>query len=72
MQSKLFEYAVVFDPKPQRDAAGNDVTPKAEILIAPTVVLAKTETEVQILAARGIPATHLDKLDQVQVCIRPF
>jgi hypothetical protein len=42
------------------------------LLVSPKFVLAKSDKEVAMRAAREIPETHLDKLDQVEVCVRPF
>jgi hypothetical protein len=70
--AKLFEYAVVYHPKPTKDAQGNDTTP-ADVLVTPVSwVLAKSDKEVAIIAAKGIGDDYNDKLDQVEICIRPF
>lgn len=63
----LFEYAVLFHPK-KKDGDSQ----LAEILIPPVLVVARSETEVTIRASRAIPDSHLDKLDQVEVRVRPF
>ncbi len=70
--ARLFEYAVIYHPKETSDAQGNDTTPKDELLTAPTSILASSDREVGIIAGRGIDAKYLDKLDQVEVVIRPF
>lgn len=70
--SKLFEYAVIFRPKTVKDSAGNETQGPDELLVKPTYILAKSDKEVGIRAAREIPDTHLDKLDQIEVCVRPF
>jgi hypothetical protein len=70
--AKLFEYAVIHHPKERRDAMGNDVTPKDQILKDVTRILANTDKEVGMLASREIPPDYLDKLDEVEIVVRPF
>lgn len=70
--SKLYEYAIIYHPKTTKDAAGNESQGPDELLVKPTFVLAKSDKEVAMRAAREIPETYLDKLDQVEVCVRPF
>ncbi len=72
MAQKLFEYAVLYHPKPtkeQRDA-GDDIT--SVIVVAPRVVLAKDEKVAALLVARSIPEEYVDKLEKVEIVIRPF
>lgn len=69
---KLFEYCVLFQPKETQDAQGNDTTAKSVVLKPITSILASSDREVSIIAGRGIPDEYLDKLDQVEVVIRPF
>ena len=69
---KLFEYAVLYHPKVVKDAQGNETQGPDAIVSDPKFVLAKDEKEIAIRAARAIPDTYLDKLDQVEIVIRPF
>lgn len=69
---KLFEYAVIYQPKTVKDAQGNETQGSAELLVKPTHILAKSDKEVAMRAAREIPETFLDRLDQIEVCVRPF
>lgn len=72
MAQRIFEYAIIFHPvqtKEQRDAGQK---PKSMILTPVTQVLAIDEKEVGLLAARSIPSEYTDKLDQVEIAIRPF
>ena len=71
-KGKLFEYAVLHHPKPKKDAAGNEEIAKSSILTDVTRVLAGTPDEVSILAARSIPDNYMDKLDEVDIVVRPF
>ena len=50
-----------------KETQGPDV-----IVRTPEYVLAKDDKEVAIRAARAIPETYLDKLDQVEILVRPF
>jgi hypothetical protein len=72
MAQKLFEYAVLYHPKPtkeQRDA-GEEVG--SVILVSPTTTLAKDEKIAAMVVARAIPQEYVDKLDKVEIIIRPF
>lgn len=72
-KGKLFEYAVIYHPKEKKDAAGNPLEEKKSILVQDlTSVLAVSEQEVGMLAARSIPADYADKLDSVEILIRPL
>ena len=71
-KSKLYEYAVLYHPKPKKDQAGNEEETTSAILTDITRVLAATPDEVSILAARSIPEEYLDKLPQVDIVVRPF
>jgi hypothetical protein len=69
-RKNLFEYAVLFHPKSTKDAMGNDTTPPTEIVTPLTVVLAQSDKEVSMVAARGLPEKFLDKLDDIDIIIR--
>lgn len=71
-RGRLFEYAVLYHPKQKKDNAGNDITPKSEMIVEPTRVLAENEKEVGIKASRAVPATYDEKLDDVEILVRPF
>ena len=60
----LYEYAVIHNPT-KKDSV-------AKILVDVTQVLARTEKEVVILAAREIPDDYLDRLEEVDIAVRPF
>lgn len=68
----LYEYALLFHPKPMKDANGNETQAKTLLLKAPTWIVAYTPEEVSILASRSIPEDYLDQLDQVEILVRPF
>ena len=71
-KGKLFEYAVLFHPKPVKDAAQNDITPPSEIIVPTTVALFRDEKEAGLKASRSIPASYDDKLEFCEVLVRPF
>jgi hypothetical protein len=66
---KLYEYAVICQPKTDKDG---DVVEDGEVIVPVTAVLAKDEAQVNLLAARKIPEEFTTKLDRVQVVVRPF
>ncbi len=72
-KGKLFEYAILFHPKEKKDAAGNVLEDKKSILvIPPTTILAGSDKEVGMIAAKSLPDEYDDKLEQVEIVVRPF
>lgn len=69
---QLYEYAILYHPKVVKDAQGNETQGADEVLIEINSVLAKSDKEVAMRAAREIPEKYLDKLDQVEIVVRPF
>lgn len=67
-KSKLFEYAVIYNP----DAKALKEGLKSEIVIKPTTILAKNEKEVNFIAARSIPPEYVEKIDHLDIAVRPF
>ena len=70
--ARLFEFAVLYHPKVVRDALGNETQGPDKIISDPVFTLAKDDKEVAMRAARAIPEDYLDKLDQVEIVVRPF
>lgn len=70
--AKLFEYAIIHHPKVVKDASGNETQGPDKLLTQPTHCLAGSDKEVAMRAAREIPEAYLDKLDEVEICVRPF
>lgn len=66
---KLFEYAAVYLPKERKNDLVGD---KAAIIVKPTVVLAKDEKEAMLKAARALPEDYVEKLNCVEIAVRPF
>lgn len=67
---KLYEYAVWIDEK--RDKQTDAVVDPAKVLVAPTTTIAKDDGQVAMIAARQIPTEYEDRLDRVQISVRPF
>ena len=72
-KGRLFEYAILWHPKEKKDAAGNPMeSKKSQILKAPTMEIATKEEDVAVLAARAIPEEYMDRLDEIEIVVRPF
>jgi len=69
---KLFEYAIIHNPIATKDESDRGVTPKSVLIVDVKRVLANNEREVGVLAARSIPDEFTDRLDQIDIAIRPF
>lgn len=70
-KGKLFEYAVLYHPKRTKEQQDLGTYPKSEILVKPTVVLG-SEAEIPMVAARAIPNSHQDRLEDIEIVVRPF
>lgn len=69
---KLYEYAVIYNPLPTKDQKERGEAPKSQLLVDVTRVLANNDKEAMMLAARSIPESHTDKLDRIEIAVRPF
>jgi len=69
---KLYEYAVIYNPLPTKDQKERGENPKSELIVDVTRILSNNDKEAQMLAARAIPAAFTDKLDLVEIALRPF
>lgn len=78
MRGKLFQFAILFHPNTAGSAvleslgAGEIETKPSVLLVEPQTLVAETEDEVRILAARKIPEEYTNKIDQIELLIRPF
>jgi hypothetical protein len=68
MTTKLYEWVVIYEGTKNKDG---DWKERPEVLTSDRT-LADTPEQVQILAARSIPETHLEHLDRVTIAVRPF
>lgn len=78
-RGRLFEYAVLYHPKQTKEQIErgeavrfDTVRPKSVLLVTPTTIMASSDQEVSIQAARAIPTEYLDKLEDVEIVVRPF
>lgn len=72
-RGKLFEYAVLYHPKQTKDQAERNEWPKSQLVVNPTTILAGTEVEVAMIAARSTEmSAHMDHLEDVETIVRPF
>lgn len=69
---KLYEYAVIFNPLPTKDQADRGEKPKSVLIVDVSRTLANDDKEAMMLAARAIPNDYTDKLDRVEIALRPF
>lgn len=69
---KLFEYAVIYNPLPTKDQKERGEAPKSELIVDVTRVISNNDKEAMMLAARAIPVEYTDKLDRVEIALRPF
>ena len=72
MAKKLFEVAVIFNERRTKKHDDEGTEPESKLIVAPMPMLAKDEREVLIRSAQNIPSTYSDKLDQVEIAVRPF
>lgn len=71
-RQKLFEYAILYHPKEKKDVAGNIVNEKSKVVKPLTETLAADDKEVGIRAARELPEEYLDKIEDIEIIIRPL
>lgn len=69
---KLYEYAVIFNPLPTKDEKERGEKPKSKLIVDVTRVLSNDDKEAMMLAARAIPQEYTDRLDRVEIALRPF
>ncbi len=65
----LYEYAIIKNEKLDKDG---EISDPADIVLKPTLVLAKTNKQVEMIAAKAIPDELMDDLERVEIVIRPF
>lgn len=67
---KVFVFCAFHNPPETINGVENPEKPK--IIVQPTTVLAKDEKQAGMLAGRALPEQYLDRLDQVEMVVRPF
>lgn len=68
-QQKLFQYALVYHPKPEKDANGNVASQKSVLLSDFTRILVDGIKEATVIASRAIPVEYTDKIDRIEFVI---
>jgi hypothetical protein len=74
-KGKLYEYALIHHPRPvkAKDGEPYPALPKSKFINGGVKqVIARDDKEVGMVAAREIPDEFMDKLDEVEIVIRPF
>jgi hypothetical protein len=66
---KLYQFAVIYNPDTTKENLKDE---KPAVIVPVTEVLAKDERQAQMLAARSIPESYVDKLESVEITVRPF
>lgn len=69
---KIYEYAVIYNPLPTKEQNDRGEKPKSELIVDVKRVLSNNDKEAMMLAARDIPQEYTDKLDRVEIALRPF
>lgn len=64
----LYQYSILWHPTKQESEEGK----KSTILVKPEYMMAPDQNSAFIQASRQIPDEYLEKLDQVDIMIRPF
>lgn len=71
-KQKLFEYAVLYHPKPTKEQREADESPRSEVIVPIKAILAFDEREVGMRASRELPDSYADKFDCVEIVVRPL
>jgi hypothetical protein len=66
MKLRLFQYTVLLHP------VKDDEKTKTTFLVEPTMKLAKDERALSMTIAKEIPEEYMDRLEDVEILIRPF
>lgn len=63
-RARLFQYAVIYHPRKKDEAS--------VLVVEPKTILVLDENVAALMAARAIPKEYEDKLDRLEVAVRPF
>lgn len=69
---EVFEFLVIHHPPRSKKEDENGSRAQSTIIVDPERVLAGNEQQALILASRQIPEGYVDRLEEVEICIRPF
>lgn len=70
MKKKLFQFAVIYHEVIERDNKKDDVASK--MVIEPKTILATDEKVALLQIAKQIPDEYQEKLQDVEILLRPF
>jgi len=70
-KQKLFQFAVIYHEKVDRGQNKKDEI-KSKLIIQPDTVLAIDEKVALLQIAKKIPDSYADKLQDVEILLRPF
>lgn len=65
---KLYQYAAIYHPTKAEAEDGE----KPKVIVEPTTLLAKNEQVASMMVVREIPEEYADRLENVDIAIRPF
>jgi hypothetical protein len=65
----VYEYLVFKNEEKNKDGK---VTDPAVVVVDRQTILAKDEGQANLIAARAIPAEHMEALDRLVIVCRPF
>jgi hypothetical protein len=69
MSDRLFQIVALLHPtEKEREETGT----RSTILLPVECVIARDESEARLIAARKLPQEATDKLDRVEIGVRPF
>lgn len=69
---QLFDYAVLYHHKIEKDNAGNDITKDSEVIVPSGQMLSNSMETVAKKVARMIPDKYENELNQCDIIVRPF
>lgn len=68
MSAKLFQYAAIMHPTEKQAEEGAS----SEVIVGLDTVLAADQNAALMIAARKIPDDYMDRLERIELVIRPF
>src|SRR5947207_1238077 len=71
-KGKLFEFAVLYHPKPTKDQNDRGESPKSIIIVDLTSIVTVDEKQITITASRSIPQDHAGHLDDIEILVLPL
>lgn len=67
-KAKLYQYVAFLRPTEDEEKAGSI----GQVIVQPTTILSVSDQAASILASRAIPEAFIDKIDRIEVAVRPF